>query len=248
MRMKKVNLILATGIAMMSFACSNDAQNLSNIKKEYEQVKAQLASNVEVVELQKNGVVPQNNNVFIANMSDKKGANIAVNFNFSNGFTTKASVNGTAAKTGADISKVDVYLVKLTSATDTDPLAPSNIIPGSPINLTKTGTNFSVLFKNVTGQPVGTNYYVALRAYDTGTNDLIKINNGGTAWTGTTATTGAGRVALSNGVNVNATTLVVSSTTALTLTANLLDSVGAQIDTAVTANAGSSVLPTLTAQ
>ncbi|MEK7434493.1 MAG: hypothetical protein AABZ74_15280, partial [Cyanobacteriota bacterium] len=144
--MKKVNLVLATGIAMMSFSCSNDAQNLINIKKEYEQVKAQLASNIEVVELQKNGVVPQNNNVFIANMGDKKGANIAVNFNFSNGFTTKANVNGTSAKTGADISKVDVYLVKLTSATDTDPLAPANIIPGSPINLTKTGTNFSVLF------------------------------------------------------------------------------------------------------
>ncbi len=237
MRMTKV--VLATGIAMMSFACSNGN---TNIKKEYEQIKAQLSTNIEVVELQKSGVIPQSNKVFIANMNEQKGANVVVNFNFSDGFKTKANASGTAAKTGTDISKVDVYLVKLTSATNTDPLAAANIMPGCPVNLTRTGNAFSVLFKNVQGQAAGTNYYVAIRAFDAGNNDLIKINNAGTAWTGTTATTGAGRVALSNGVGVDATTLAVSSTTALSLTANLLDAVGAQIDTNVTANSGNTLV------
>ncbi len=176
-------------------------------------------------------------------LGNKTGANINIKFNFSDGnFKTKASVNGTPAKTGANISTVKVYLIEANSTgAGTDPLS-STILAGTPITLNKTGNAFNLLFKNVAGQVAGKDYYVGVMAFDGANTPLIKLNNAGTSWTGTTATNP--NFALStNSLHVDQTTLAVTPANGvLTVTPNLLDAIGAQLDTSVTSNNGTNIV------
>jgi len=102
----------------------------------------------------------------------------------------------------------------------------------------KSGNAFNLLLKNVAGQVAGKDYYVGVMAFDATNTPLIKANNGGTAWTGTTLATP--NFALStNSLHIDQTTLAVTPANGvLTVTPNLLDAVGAQLDTSVTSNNG----------
>lgn len=207
------------------------------------QTKNQIKDNnvIEQKDLQEN----------IIEVSKNQGANFTVNFNFNEGkpFTVKApppdNIDGIPAKTGADIKSIKVYLVESATgyASGGDPIGDK--IAAGPFDLNRTGTSaYTVTFAKVPPNTATKSYYVAVRAFDNtgGTgNELIKDNNGGTAWTGTTALTP--KVAVSTtGVSVNSS-FVVNTTTAIPVTLNLLDAVGATLKSSVTPNAGSNTLP-----
>ncbi|RYY00613.1 hypothetical protein EON78_00660 [bacterium] len=149
-------------------------------------------------------------------------------------FSTKANSNGTPAKTSANISKYIVYLISKTGNYNSggDPLA--DIVPGtSPTALTSGGLN-NVRFS---GAPYSAKtYYVAIKAQDSSGNDLIKPNNDGTPWTGTSENQA---VAVSTtGATVDSS-LVVSPTASLTINPKLIDGVGAKIEAGITVTNGS---------
>jgi hypothetical protein len=186
----------------------------------------------------------------IIEVSKNQGASFNVTFDFNEGkpFTVKAppeNIDGVPAKTGTDIKSLKVYLVESATgyASGGDPIGDK--IAAGPFDLDRTGTSaYTVTFSKVPPNTSTKSYYVAVRAFDNtgGTgNELIKDNNGGTAWTGTTASTP--KVAVSTtGVSVNSS-FVVSDPTAIPVTLNLLDAVGATLKSSVTPNAGSNSLP-----
>lgn len=199
-----------------------------------------------------NNVSQKNLQENVIEVSKNEGANFTVNFNFNEGkpFNVKApsvsNTDGVPAKTGTDIKSLKVYLVEGSSTgygSGGDPIGDK--ISAGPFDLNRTGTSdYTVTFSKVPPNTATKSYYVAVRAFDTigGTgNELIKDNNGGTAWTGTTASTP--KVAVSgSGVSVDAD-FKVSTTTALSVTLNLLDAVGATLQSSVTPNPGSNTLP-----
>jgi len=164
-------------------------------------------------------------------------------------FSTKANTNGTPAKTSANIDHYVVYLIKDNSTTSYplagDPLNVANIVAG-PFTIANSGASSRIVkFTNI--QPLATGaYYVAVKAQDTSNVDIIKVNNGsGTAWTGTTSTTHAGKVAVSTGAGVTVSSTYVVSTNTPVVNPNLLDAVGARIDANISSNSGLSDTVTL---
>lgn len=239
--------LLSLSLMLVLSACSANAPTV--IKENV------LSPQVKVNQLKNDGIIAKDaKEVFIADVGNKNGASFSVNIDLSDSsFKTKASVSGTPAKIGTDIKSLKVYLIKNSGATYPlagDPLGATDLVAG-PFNLDRTGAGpYTVTFTNVGISPAGTTYFAAVRAFDTigGTGaELIKANNASaTAWTGTTAATNKVAVSTGAGVGVNAS-LVVSTTTALPVTLNLLDAVGATIESTVTPNSGSNTLPAVTA-
>ena len=182
--------------------------------------------------------VLENNNKksFTIDMGYKTGKNISVSMDFST-FKTKANANGSAPKTTADLSTAQVYLLSLpTNYTGTDPIG-SGTVSGSPITLSSITGSFNVVFNNIQGLPSGKAYYIGIKLKDSIGNELIQLNNGGTAWTGTTATTPNFALS-SNSVYVSDINNSVSTTYPLLLTARLSNTTGAKIEIVVSTTNG----------
>lgn len=195
--------------------------------------------------------IQQNSNIekdsFIAKVSNEKGASIPVKINFSSGFNTKANENGQAAKLISDVAKIDAYLFKLPlSFSGTNPFgtADSNLVT-SFLNTSKTGANFNLLFTNVPGLTSTLNYYVGIVVKDSSGNVINKAPS--TAWTNETLTNTPSLLLSNTGVGVDETTFAVSSTTALSINVNLLDLVGAKIETIASVSPGTDTMAPVTA-
>jgi hypothetical protein len=207
-----------------------------------------------------NIILPASNNAYTFDVGNgKKGTTFSTEIKFAESsaeFKTAANSNGTLAKSLADIQSYDIYLISNAKTdgypSNGDPLGSADRVSG-PFTVTKGGSpSITVYFSNVISS--GTKaYYVAVRLKDSLGSDLIKANNGsGTAWTGTTANTVAngganGQVAVSsgNGIVVDPSSLVVSSTPALTVVPKLLDATGAIIQADIIPSPGSSVISTI---
>jgi len=191
------------------------------------------------------------NQVYVADIGNGKvGASFSTTINFKEGFNVKANVNGSVAKTSADIAKVDAYLLELTAAptAGSDPLA-GLVTGGSVMDIAKTGASFTILFRNVPANTATKKYFVGLVAKDTAGNVISK--NPATDWTGASANKG---LSITNGggdgtgfVTVNSS-YTVSNSTNLTVSLSLLDAVGAQIDSTATVTNGTTTLPAIAAQ
>lgn len=181
------------------------------------------------------------NNQYVAQLSPDSGAKLSVKINFDSGFKVKASSNGNAAKQPTDITKVDVYLLKLPSGYNgTDPLGAGNAnVVKSFTDVAKTGSTISMIFRNVPGLASPNQYWVGVVAKD---NAGVISKVPATAWTGGTATSPA--LALSSGgIGVDVTTLAVSSTGDIAVNVPLLDAVGAQVGAAASVTGGNGSLP-----
>lgn len=209
-------------------------------------------SNTPVNTTKVNILTNTSDNTFIADTKKvENGADFSVRIDFSS-FKTKANINGTPAKTSANVTKYLVYLVKNGNTANYplngDPLTTPDLVAG-PFTLTNSGSSKTVTFSNV-GSSGGQAYYAAIRAQDVGNNDLIKVNNGsGTAWGTETQklANGSGKLAVSTGSGIIVDNLLaVSSTTAMTVTPQLADGIGATLEASVTPNDGSPTLPAIT--
>jgi hypothetical protein len=202
-------------------------------------------------------VVRTNNNTYIADVGNgKKGARFSIEIKVpesSSGFRTAANnSSGNTGKTATDIQTYQVYLIKhsVTLASDPYPLNGDPLVDlvSGPITLTNGGSSIlTIAFANVPDS-AGNAYYVAVRALDSGGNDLVKVNNGSTtAWTGTTAAANA-RVAVSTGAGIIvSSTSVVNNIASLSVFPNLLDAAGATIQTDIVPNSGSTTVSAVNA-
>jgi hypothetical protein len=180
------------------------------------------------------------NNINIDVGQDNKGASLSVNVLF-NKFSTKANINGTPAKTPADIQSYEVYLIKNSAST-----YPSNGDPigdkvAGPFIISNNGSSSRTITFTKIGDTLGKYCYVAVRAFDGVNamgNSLIKSNPN---WTGTTASiTYNKQVAVSNGSGVSVSSdLVITPSSSLTITPDLLDGIPATLDTSISVNNGS---------
>lgn len=239
-----VSACSVTGIGNSSNV-SQDTLSASNKKSE-----VRVATGSEFKELQDKGSLKADDKVYVADLGVRKGGQFLTKVDF-NSFSVKApanpNVNGIPAKTPADVATVDVYLLKLPSNFNplitTDPFSVANAnVFYSKTGLAKTGASINLLFTGLPGDAA--NYYwVGVIARDAGNNVISKS---GSAWTATTATYPGLNIS-STGIGVDATTLAVSSTSALSLSVSLLDAIGAQLNTTVTVNNGSSTLPAVAA-
>ncbi|MEK7434769.1 MAG: hypothetical protein AABZ74_16670 [Cyanobacteriota bacterium] len=224
--MKKIVLSLTT-IFLASCGVASNVNNSNQLK------------NVDISE------ISAKNNILEADMGTKGGAEFKIDVKISDGFKTKASVSGAVEKKLTDIAKVDVYLLSLTSAptAGSNPLgvANANVLKSftGATSIAKTGGSISLLFKGVPG--LATNqYFVGVVLKDSGSAVINKAP--GTPWTLDTLTTAPSLTVSSSGVGVDPTTLAVSTTTSLSITASLLDAIGAQIDSTTTTTAGTNGL------
>lgn len=247
-------LLLTSACSLGSF--QQKIEVLDNLKSS----EVRVATNSEFKSLQNRGSLQSDEQLYIANLGTQNGAQILVKFDF-NSFKTKATnpivgtedcVDGTNCdgipeKTAADVASVDVYLFKLASnfnpaiPAGKDPFGPSSQnLYWSKSGVTKNGTAINLLFTGVPGD-ASNHYYAGVVARDSGNNVISK---NGYKWTGTTATY-AGFNLSSSGVGVDATSLVVSTTDPLSIGVNLLDAVGAKLDSTVEITNGSSALPSI---
>lgn len=236
-------LLLTSACSVGSF--QQKIEVLDNIKPS----EVRMATNSEFKMLQDKGSLKSDEQLYIANLGSKNGSQFLVKFDF-NSFNTKASENGIPAKTATDVTSVDVYLFTLSSTfntsllTDRDPFGTSSAnLFWSRTGVAKNGTAINLLFTGVPGLAGGKHYWAGVVARDSGNNIISKS---GVTWTGTTSTY-AGFNLSSTGVGVDPTSLAVSTTTPLSIAVNLLDAVGAKLDTTVDITAGSSALPSVSA-
>lgn len=239
--MKKLSSILIT--LMLTSACSLggfqkiqiDTTNPSDLR---------IATNNELNALQSRGTLKSSDKLYIANLGVKNGGQFLTKINF-NSFKTKASVDGVPAKVSSDVTSVDVYLLKLPSnynpVINKDPmdLSQANVFWSKP-NVAKNGSEINLLFTGLPGDS-SKHYYVGVVAKDSLGNIISK---NGFNWTGETSSHTGFNIS-SSGVGVNQTTLEVSSTDPLSIAVNLLDAVGAKIDTTVNITNGTNTLPSV---
>ncbi|RZK69162.1 MAG: hypothetical protein EOO92_22280, partial [Pedobacter sp.] len=193
--------MLFLSIALLSGCSSVSTNQVSNqnVTKLNEVSASQLLNNQSA----------QKEQVFIAEVSKQKGASFSVGVDISSGFNIKANANGTVEKTPANISTVDVYLLKLPSTFAAgDPLGVGNVNvlkSFTGINaLSKTGSNFTVTFQGVPGLATD-QYWVGIIAKDSAGTVINKAP--ATAWTGNTLTSAPALSLSSTGVGVDSTTL-----------------------------------------
>lgn len=181
------------------------------------------------------------NNKYTVNLSPNTGAKFSVKINFNNGFKVKNSLNGVPAKLPSDITKLDIYLLKLPNGfTGTDPFGNNNSNIIKMFNdVSKIGSTISMTFKNVPALDSPNEYWIGVVAKD---NSGVISKAPSIAWTGSTASTPALSLS-SSGIAVNPTTFAVSSTNDILVNVPLLDAVGAQIGTTVDVASGSQSLP-----
>lgn len=232
-RILKTGLAIATLTTIISCSAQPPAQN-SVIKADNkaETVKQQIDENITTVDVG----------------GGKASFVTVLNFNSSatgnKDFSTKVSTAGQAAKLVTDISKVDAYLIELTSpvAAGTDLFGASSVnVKASALNLSKTttSTTFKIKFQNVPVNSGTKKYFVGVVAKDSSTAVISKPP--ATAWGG--STTPAALALSSSGVNVSGTGFVIDNGGIdLPITVNLLDATGAQVGAAATVNAGNSAV------
>jgi len=153
----------------------------------------------------------------------KRGADLSVKIDLPSSFTTKASVNGTPAKQLVDVKSLVVYLTTDSAGSLTGLVAGSQNTFSYPSGLTNGSKYYT--FSNV---PAGTYYAVAV-AYDGSTTPLNIVKGGGLAVSSNMATVNSSFAYTFNPV----------SPANFTITLQLADAVGAQLDSAVTVVAGS---------
>ena len=183
-------------------------------------------------------------------VNEKKGAKLEVKFDFPKAFKTKASINGIPAKTTNDIQSVKLYITK---SNGTNPLSATNLVFSSGILTYVAGSvTQSYTFNNV---PAGT-YFVAAELFsDTlATQNIVEPITYDSLLVGDTANGFAsgkrGLTLSSNSCTVAVTTLAVTFSDAslnFKVAPALLNGVGAQLDTTISATAGSTTLPAITA-
>ncbi len=235
--------LVSLGLVALLSACSTVATNQvtnQNVTKLDAVSTAQLLNNQSNAKQQ----------VFLAEVSKEKGASFSVSVNINSGFNVKNNTDGVLAKGVGDINKVDVYLLSLPSGfSGTNPLGvstASNVVKSftGTSALSKTGANFTITFQGVPGLATPNQYWVGIVAKDSTGNVINKAPS--TPWTLDTLT-GASNLSLSSsGVGVDATTLAVSTPTALTLALSLNDAVGAKIEAGVSSTAGTNTLSNTT--
>ncbi|MFN4152005.1 MAG: hypothetical protein ACK4IX_13780 [Candidatus Sericytochromatia bacterium] len=199
------------------------------------------------------------NNVILTNKQDtyivdvgkgKLGAKFSAELRFTDGFNTKANLDGNEPKVAGNISKVDAFLIEVTSApaAGSDPLASVYaVVPNIP--KTSSGT-FSITFANVPDNEAGKRYYVGIITKDITGKTISK--NPSPDWTGDAqnkglwVTNGGGDVVNPGSIRVTSA-LNVSSTTALTVSIPVLDVTGATIETNATVTPGNTTLPAIDA-
>lgn len=232
---------------LLTSACSvGNFQQKIEVQKSSKASEVRLATNSEFNMLQNRGSVKSDEKLYIANLGTKDGGQFLVKFDFNN-FKTKNSVNGTPAKIASDVSSLDVFLFRLSPSFDSgvskDPFGPSSSnLYWSRNGIAKNGSSVNFLF---TGIPSNTDfnteaYWVGVVARDSGNNIISKS---GTNWTGITGTY-AGFNLSSTGVGV-LPNLTVTNTMPLSVSVNLLDAIGAQLDAEVNINSGSPSLPSV---
>ena len=193
--------------------------------------------NVEIIKLKEQGLIFENSKVYVAQISENPGASFSVNIS-ANSFQTKANTSGTPAKTVDNIARYKVYLLKKPTAgayasTD-DPF--SHKVNATAFTINKTGTTQTITFAGVPATTGSESYHVAVLAEDSSNANLVKPNNGGTAWAGTSAGMNMS-VDSTTGVTVSAS-LVPNPTTNIPVNLNLLDGTGAGISADVTTTPG----------
>ena len=214
-----------------------------------------LASTAKV-DLNKSNLTGSQQPVTIDVGKGKLGASSPVKLNITNGFKTKANINGFDGKF-TSVSRFNIVLVS-TAGTGSNDLTSSTLPSGTSadiFSITKallithgnTVTDNSpsdsfaeIMLKNVTA---GT-YFVAVAAYDS-----IDVNQ--TKATGTTCLISSEKYAVSTGGgdgsgSVTITGNSVSNTATITIPLTLNDSYGATVDSTV--NVSESALPSITVQ
>ncbi len=167
-----------------------------------------------------------------------------IKLNQFDGFSTKASTPGTAAKTSTDLNTIKFYLV----ASDTG-VAPT-ALSGTGFSYNITATNRSngyvdVTFTNVAANATGKSYYVVAAGFSSATttaaNNITNLNapiadgTEGKYYASTTGGSPAGAV------RVEPTTYALSDTTALEVPLKLLDAVSPILESAVNITSGDEI-------
>lgn len=173
------------------------------------------------------------------NISDSKGASIPFKISL-NKFSIKDNANGIPTSFEA-VDHYLIYLIKNDSTTsyplNGDPIGTDRVSGPFVLNA-KGSSSRNFILNNVLPLSTGA-YYIAIRVQDSNNQDLIKDNNGSvTAWTGSTSSVKGVAVSSGAGIQINSE-LVVSSTTPLSLTANLKDGQGAKIESNINPAHGS---------
>lgn len=167
-----------------------------------------------------------------------------IKLNQFDGFSTKASTPGTAAKTSTDLNTIKFYLVA--SDTGTPPTALSGT--GFSYNITATNrTNgyVDVTFTNVAANAAGKSYYVLAAGFSSATttaaNNITNLNapiaDGaeGKYYVSTTGGSPAGSV------RVTPVTYALSDTSTLGVPLKLLDAVSPILESSVNISSGDEV-------
>ena len=167
-----------------------------------------------------------------------------IKLNQFDGFSTKASTPGTAAKTSTDLNTIKFYLVA--SDTGTPPTALSGT--GFSYNITATNrTNgyVDVTFTNVAANAAGKSYYVVAAGFSSATttaaNNITNLNapisDGveGKYYASTTGGSPAGAV------RVTPVTYALSDTSPLGVPLKLLDAVSPILESAVNITSGDEI-------
>jgi hypothetical protein len=160
------------------------------------------------------------------------------------GFSTKASTPGEAAKTSDDLNTIKFYLVA--SSTGTPPTA----LSGTGFSYTITGTNrtngfVDVTFTNVAANATGESYYVVAAGFDSATT-LAANNITNLSAPITDGVEGKYYVSNSGGspagaVRVTPTTYALSNTSALGVPLKLLDAVTPILESAIAISSGDEI-------
>lgn len=253
---KFIYTALAAGLMLSSCAFPNSAPVQPNTTQNnplVAQAKSQGIENITVMD------VSQNPNLTASQRQGKGSLLLTLNFGDNQGFTTQANKNGGVQKTSADLSDLEIFLFDVDSGTippSSDPAVDLNTASGvttvhsGVISFTGTGSQ-AVLLTNIPANAVtGTGkYYVGVRGLETGANI--------SSFSGYEHTTGAGGpvfVSDTGGdggttgkVSVDAS-YAVSDTTALGVNLELLDEIGASIDSTVNVSDGAVFSPGITIQ
>ncbi|MEK7434773.1 MAG: hypothetical protein AABZ74_16690 [Cyanobacteriota bacterium] len=233
----KIKKYISTFIAMALVSCAPNIPNTQINKVSSSNEKINVVSQLQEVNI--NGVVRQDTNFLTVS---EKGADLRINLSFSEASSFKISANtdGVAEKKLTDVSKVDVYVLELSSAptAGTDPFgtANANVFKSfTDVAKTDSGTGFNILLKGLPTNNTGKSYFVGIVVKDTAGNAINKAPT--TPWTGATLTNAPNIRITGTGVSVD-NALVVSITTALTLSLPLLDAVGAKLSSNIGINNG----------
>ncbi|RYX89725.1 hypothetical protein EON78_07180, partial [bacterium] len=160
-------------------------------------------------------------------VSEQKGASVSFKINI-NDFSTKATQSGNKRYLATDIRKYEFYLLKNASTVSYpsggDPVA--DTIDGPlTLNLSSGQNSVSINLGGLTPSAPQA-YYIGVKAKDISNTDIIKPNNGGTAWSGSSLNQ---PIAVSTGSGIIVDNNFQISKPSVSITPQLIDGVGAKI-------------------